>query len=427
MPWKLAALLLPAICFAQQDIFNFQRAPYLDLARNANWGSTGRNNTDNNYLFTPPSPTGGFCLYIINNNPTNAHAFQLQIFESADQRVKSYSQNVGRFNTITNALSVSPQGNTGIPGSGTAPISIAAAQYLAMYVPSDGAAVVSVNVSGSSTQAGSPDTADIFITQAVTSGGCGWGVSSPLFSSEIVFSPPVQGGQNITPTIANRRVCVYGLELTVMGATTRVGVSNPSAGADWTYTVTTTPVVLKAVYAQLATSATVANRIPQLIQDDGANILGSNFAATATASQTVKYTWGSGAAFSSQALASSNVTAHAQVDDHGIMPPGWRIRTVTDAIQAADQWSAISLTIEFPLQIVVNQLLQYVPATGLYNGVVQPTFLIRDNEKFILPAHTSPYFCTAAGQPFAFTVSNPSANIPSTMILGGSVTFRYDL
>src|ERR1700675_2249172 len=51
--------------------------PYSDLARSAIWGSTGRGNTDNSYIFVPQNTNSLTCVYVANNNPTNAHALTL--------------------------------------------------------------------------------------------------------------------------------------------------------------------------------------------------------------------------------------------------------------------------------------------------------------------------------------------------------------
>lgn len=120
-----------------------------------------------------------------------------------------------------------------------------------------------------------------------------------------------------------------------------VGVSNPAAGADWTYTVPAGATYrLVSAFATLATSASVANRVPELIIDDGTHSLsGSLMASPQTAGVTDTYTWGSGLPLSA-ALSAANT---APLPQSLTLAAGWRVRTSTSGIQAADQWSTIRL------------------------------------------------------------------------------------
>lgn len=123
-----------------------------------------------------------------------------------------------------------------------------------------------------------------------------------------------------------------------------VNNAQPGAGADWTITV---PVGARwrpiALLASLATSATVATRQAQILLDDGANVFAQMSGNDGqAASLTFAYT-----------LASSNgVGAMAPTDaliplpDWTVLLAGYRIRSSTLSIQAADQWTAQQLLVE---------------------------------------------------------------------------------
>ena len=112
----------------------------------------------------------------------------------------------------------------------------------------------------------------------------------------------------------------------------------PAAGADISETVpANTRWQLLSLRASLGTAVAVANRQPQLTLDDGALV----FYHTAQGpNQAASLTWAY--CFAPQGFAPTNtnlfVTTH--YDNAQILGPGFRIRTLTAAIQAADQWTA---------------------------------------------------------------------------------------
>lgn len=122
------------------------------------------------------------------------------------------------------------------------------------------------------------------------------------------------------------------------GATT-LG-TNPTAGAEISQTVPTGEAwLLTSVVATLVTSAAVANRSPHLIIDDGANVLANLVPAAAqAASTTVVYAWTVGG-FDAGAVR-DGVAASGQLPAGLRLQPGYRIRTVTTALDVADDWSA---------------------------------------------------------------------------------------
>jgi hypothetical protein len=129
------------------------------------------------------------------------------------------------------------------------------------------------------------------------------------------------------------------------GVPLSISVAQPAAGADWSQTVPTgARWKVVAATAQLATAAAVATRLARLVIDDGTTpIFEAPAAASQAASLSVLYTYGQGAG--------GPVTADAAVIEGPIpndayLPAGFRIRSSTGAIQAADQWSAIRLLVQ---------------------------------------------------------------------------------
>jgi len=120
-------------------------------------------------------------------------------------------------------------------------------------------------------------------------------------------------------------------------------LGNPAAGADFTFTVANAERnQIMSVHAVLTTAVAAANRQVQFIVDDGATTL---YATTPGPVQAASLAWDyTGAGFGyapTQALTSVSV----HVDPNLVLQQGWRIRSATTAIQAADQWSAIRVTV----------------------------------------------------------------------------------
>lgn len=117
----------------------------------------------------------------------------------------------------------------------------------------------------------------------------------------------------------------------------------PAAGADWVFTV---PVLarfrLMSLTSTLTTAVAAANRDVTLVIDDGANIIAqipAGFALAASLSNT--YTFGDSLVQSP----AFNGFSIAPTPSNLLLRPGWRVRSVTGNIQAADQWSATQLGI----------------------------------------------------------------------------------
>jgi hypothetical protein len=120
-----------------------------------------------------------------------------------------------------------------------------------------------------------------------------------------------------------------------------IGVSNPSAGADWSYTIPSgTTYQLVAAQATFTPSSTAGNRFPGLILDDGSHAFCTTGALVAdTASTAVVRSWFAGAN-DLTSLASPECTP---IPPELLLGPGYRVRSNTSGILSGDQWSAIRL------------------------------------------------------------------------------------
>lgn len=154
---RLLALFLVCLPIYAADMYIRQRGPYLTVARGVSWAGTGAGAFNNTYLFTPLNPDQGICVSVRNNNPTSAHTFTLNVYQTGDSSLMSYTPNIGRFLTDTVEGEISP---------------IAAATTTCVYVHANAAARVALVFAGGGALAGTPDTADIFVVQTSHS-SCG--------------------------------------------------------------------------------------------------------------------------------------------------------------------------------------------------------------------------------------------------------------
>jgi hypothetical protein len=121
-------------------------------------------------------------------------------------------------------------------------------------------------------------------------------------------------------------------------------VSNPAAGADFSYSAAVlSRASLLGIVATLTTGAAVANRLVQGVIDDGVNIsVLAPAVAVQAASLAIQYVFLPG--MSPQAPVGGDQIVG--LGSGAKMGTNWRFRTLTQNIQAADQWSAISLGAE---------------------------------------------------------------------------------
>jgi hypothetical protein len=121
-------------------------------------------------------------------------------------------------------------------------------------------------------------------------------------------------------------------------------VSAPAAGAEISVPVPAgVNWILRSVSYSLTTSAVVANRLSHLVLDDGANIFWEGVSGSAeAASLTERYSWTAGISAQSDA---GNVIQGA-IPTECRMRPGWRVRTVTSALDLGDQYSSAIILAE---------------------------------------------------------------------------------
>lgn len=143
------------------------------------WGNTTSSGLgfNNNFFFAPLYNNESVCVYVYNNNTTNLHAFNAAIAVSANPAEVSPSDGTWQNAAVTGSSSLVAPAAPGFAAGIGAQVS--------------GSALVSVNLSGSATAAGSPDTASVKIIQ--TTGAC-FGGNSFISSSlaPIYASRPIQ-------------------------------------------------------------------------------------------------------------------------------------------------------------------------------------------------------------------------------------------
>ena len=153
----LVMICAPAI--GQQDITVVSGTnPYIVLARGVQWAGSGFGNIGNNFIFTPTSPDEGFCLFVSNNNPSSSHSFTVAVHQTGDPAQTTYQSSQGKWTTV--------------PTQSTFPVSVSASSVVGINYKTTASAGIAVTISGNSSAAGSPDTADLFAVQT-TASSCG--------------------------------------------------------------------------------------------------------------------------------------------------------------------------------------------------------------------------------------------------------------
>lgn len=168
------------------------------------WGASGTGAFNNTFFFSPLSPSESVCVYIYNNNTTNAHTFKTSINVTANPSEKTPSDGTWNQAAVTTNMN--------------APISPGVASNISASV--SGAALIAVEFSGASTQAGSPDTASVVVVQ--TQGSCFSGQNtSSAPSTNAISQEPIQAysdslssgfaglGMNPSPTGSSTQLVVF--------------------------------------------------------------------------------------------------------------------------------------------------------------------------------------------------------------------------
>lgn len=165
---------------AQQDQIVNGRNTNLTIAKNVPW----INLASQTYIMAPLGPDYGFCVSMINNNPTSSHTFTVATFQTGDNDVSDFTHNTGRFASLTVVGNPSP---------------IAASTTQTFFVRSNGASKIAFQFAGGITQAGSPDTVDIFAVQT-TAAGCG--TVNPQTGQAYTLATPGTGTSSASPIMA---------------------------------------------------------------------------------------------------------------------------------------------------------------------------------------------------------------------------------
>lgn len=128
------------------------------------------------------------------------------------------------------------------------------------------------------------------------------------------------------------------------GLTRSLQIANPAAGAEFTFTnATMTRLRVTSISATLTTAVAAANRMANVVIDDGANIVAQLPAfSLQAASLAFVYTGSSGVA----GYLAPGTTVVIGFPSDLMLAASWRIRSLTTAIQAADQWSNIWMSVQ---------------------------------------------------------------------------------
>lgn len=151
---------------------------------------------------------------------------------------------------------------------------------------------------------------------------------------------PPASGASLT-SLAPAPLRLIGWSFTpAIGQAQEVSVSNPAAGADATYTVTG-PCQIAAVTATLTTSATVANRFLhlQVLDLSSTVVVDMPGSGAVVASSSLTAYWEQGLSNTSAGISGTAASAAPLLT----LQTGWTIKIHVNAIQAADQLSAITL------------------------------------------------------------------------------------
>jgi hypothetical protein len=212
--WFLSALLMPAIPLAAQiDIPITAIGPIRDLVRNGNWGAAGQGGLTNNFIFTPVSTSEGVCLYVANQDSVSTHTFNLAMFGTGDQTVKTFAGNQGKW-ALLGPVSNAP--------TSTGSISLPASTTKQFFFPVAGQARVTVTIASGT---GAPvASATVTIVEAPNGIACGNVTSAPIICP---YTVPigVAGASNGTLIVGTPNETNYLCNLTISFA------AAPAAGS----------------------------------------------------------------------------------------------------------------------------------------------------------------------------------------------------
>jgi len=159
-----------------------------------------------------------------------------------------------------------------------------------------------------------------------------------------------------------------------------VPIGNPNPGSEWLYTVPGGSMIFViGGYAQLTTSATVANRFPgSAVLIDSTTVWGPQSATAITATGTANITYTSGL---SALVAPTNVQGGMIPFPNSPMLDGYVFGSLTAGLQAGDTYTKVALwveqyyftdaelsAIEDDRETVIREYLQYETQSALAGG-----------------------------------------------------------
>jgi len=195
------------------DIPIFPIGPVFKLPFNPTWGISGPNGFNNNFFFTPIAQNGSICVYVKDNNTTNAHSFSASILVSADPSNTTPSDGTWTINAATGLISgAAPSGSLSGIGSSIS-----------------GAAQIAIGFSGSTTLGGSPETATITIIQ--TQGSCSAGGNFTGSAIQTLSSVPIiqSIAEGLSQAYLATATVVNPTAAQLVLATTQIFSQNPKA------------------------------------------------------------------------------------------------------------------------------------------------------------------------------------------------------
>lgn len=136
------------------DVPIFPTGPNFKIQPTLAWGTSVQPGFNNNYFFTPLNTNESVCVFVYNNNPTNAHPFTATIQVTGDPA--SIGPSTGTWQNAASSSGLNAPVSPGLPAGIGASVT--------------GASQVSVNFSASTALGGAPDTASVIVIQ--TPGNC---------------------------------------------------------------------------------------------------------------------------------------------------------------------------------------------------------------------------------------------------------------
>lgn len=142
----LFLFILTNLCYAQDIRLNINSDVYT-ITKNRQW-----NQFNQTYIFRPKVPQISLYIFVANRNPTNSHTLTLKVYQTPDSTLNNFSSSSGFW--VEDAIN----GDCN---------NVSANTMTACYVNTMFAGQITIQITNAASAAGSPDTGDIYIIQAV--------------------------------------------------------------------------------------------------------------------------------------------------------------------------------------------------------------------------------------------------------------------